>query len=106
MRDELVRSPEEDFAWPVLAEFAAQRTRDRDGLEREFLSLRRHVAAASLALHDEGLAARGGREHGEIIGKYKAKIYTWEEPNRFEPQIAWNQCAENTRLTAVGLVRT
>jgi hypothetical protein len=54
--DELVGSAEEDFARPVLPEFAAKGTLDRDGLEGKFRDPRWNVAAASLAGDHEGLA--------------------------------------------------
>jgi len=47
--DEWVRPTEEDLARQVPAQFAAERTLDADGLEGEFLTTRRHVAAAPLA---------------------------------------------------------
>jgi hypothetical protein len=54
---ELVRSPEEDFARPVLPELAAQWALDGDGLKWEFLDAGWNVAAAPLARDDEGLPA-------------------------------------------------
>ena len=56
VEDEIVRSPEEDFARPVLPEFAAKRTLNGDGLEGEFPDAGWNVATASLACHHEGLA--------------------------------------------------
>jgi len=55
--DELLRSPEEDFARPVPPNFAAQGTLNGDGLEGELLQAGGHIAAAPLARHDEHLAA-------------------------------------------------
>jgi len=55
--DELVRQTEENLAWPVLPEFAAQRARHHYGLERELPDAGWHVAAAPLAGHDEDFPA-------------------------------------------------
>jgi hypothetical protein len=55
--DELVRPTEKDFSGEVPPHFTAQRALDSDGLEREFIPPRKHVAAAPLAGHDEGFAA-------------------------------------------------
>ena len=49
----MVRSPEEDLARQVPAQFAAERALYRDGLEGEFPDAGRHIAAATLAGDDE-----------------------------------------------------
>jgi hypothetical protein len=71
---EAVKSPQENLRWPVLPEFAAQGALDGDRLKRKFLPTRGHIAAAPLAGDDEGLAARGSRELGDIIGEYEANM--------------------------------
>ena len=53
---ELVRFAEEDLRGEVPALFTTQGTLDRDGLKWELPDAGRHVAAALLAGHDEGLA--------------------------------------------------
>ena len=53
MNHELVRSPEEDLRGKVPAQFAAERTLDRDRLERELPDAGRHIAAAPFAGDDE-----------------------------------------------------
>jgi hypothetical protein len=53
----LVWSPEEDLRGQVPAQFTAKWTLDGDRLKRKFIPARRHIAAASLASDDEGLAA-------------------------------------------------
>ena len=58
------------------AQLAAQGALNGNGLEREFPQSGRHVAAAKLAGHDEGLAARWRREHGDTIGEDEANIFT------------------------------
>jgi len=55
--DKLVWSPEEDLRGQVPAQFTAKWTLDGDRLKRKFIPARRHIAAASLASDDEGLAA-------------------------------------------------
>ena len=69
MNHELVRSPEEDFRGQVSAQLAAEGALDRDGLKRKFFPTGRHIAAASLAGHHEGLPTSGHLEHASIIGK-------------------------------------
>jgi len=55
--DELVRPTEKDLREKVPTQFAAEGTRDGDGLERKFLPARGHIAAAPFAGDDEGFAA-------------------------------------------------
>ncbi len=62
--DEDIWPTKEDLARQVPAQLTAEGARDGDGLEGELLPARRHVTAAPLALHDEGLAATGSWEHG------------------------------------------
>jgi hypothetical protein len=50
-------------------QLAAQGTFDGDRLKGELLAARRHIAAASLACDDEGLAISGCREHASMIAK-------------------------------------
>jgi hypothetical protein len=66
---ELVGASEEDFARPVLPNFAAQGTLDGNRLKGKLLPAGRHVAAAPLARHNEGLAISGCQEHASMIGK-------------------------------------
>jgi hypothetical protein len=54
---ELVGASEVYLRREVPAQFAAKRTLDRDGLERELLDAGWNIAAAAFALHHEGLAA-------------------------------------------------
>lgn len=54
---ELIGATEEDLGGQVPALFAAQAALNCDGLERELPDARWDIAAAFLALHDEGLAA-------------------------------------------------
>jgi hypothetical protein len=53
----LVRATEEDLGGEVPVKFAAEWALDGDGLKRKFIPARRHIAAAPLARHHEGLAA-------------------------------------------------
>jgi hypothetical protein len=53
VNNELVRSPKKDLRWQVPTQFAAEGALDRDGLKRELLDAGWHIAAASLALHDQ-----------------------------------------------------
>jgi hypothetical protein len=52
----LVWPTEENFGGEVPAQFAAEGALDRDGLKRKFIPPGRHIAAAPLALDDEGFA--------------------------------------------------
>jgi hypothetical protein len=54
---ELVSTTEEDLRRQVPAQFAAEGASDGDRLEGELLPPGGHIAAAPLALHDEGLPA-------------------------------------------------
>ena len=65
----MVRPTEEEFGGQVPARFAAEGALDGDGLKWELFPTRRHIAAAPLASDDEGFSARGGLEHGRMIGK-------------------------------------
>ncbi len=67
MNHKLVRSSQKDLTRQIPPQFTAQRTLDSDGLKWKLFPARWHVATASLALHDEGLAAIGCWEHAEII---------------------------------------
>jgi len=55
--DELVGTTGEDLGGQVPALFATKGALDGERLERVLFPARRHVAAAQLALNDEGLAA-------------------------------------------------
>jgi len=57
--DELVRPTEEDLCGQIPSQLTAKAALNRYGLKRKFLPARRHVAAASLALHHEGLPISG-----------------------------------------------
>ncbi len=74
MNDELVGATEEDFGGEVSAQFAAEGTLDGDGLKGEFTPARRHVAAAFLAGHHEGLPISGHLEHASMVGKEMTRI--------------------------------
>jgi hypothetical protein len=67
--DELVGVSEEDFGGQVSPQFAAQGALDLDGLKGELPDAGWNVAAASFAGDHECLAARGGCEHGRMIGE-------------------------------------
>jgi len=54
---EAVRPTEEDLGGQVPPQFAAEGSSDGDRLEGELLPPRGNIAAAFLALHDEGLPA-------------------------------------------------
>jgi hypothetical protein len=54
---ELVGATEKDFRWQVPAQLAAEGALNSDELKRELPDARRHIAAAPLALHDEGFPA-------------------------------------------------
>lgn len=93
---ELVWPTEEDLARPVLPKLTAKLTLDRDGLKRKFLPPGGHIAAALLAGDHEGFAARGGWEHGDIIGEHEAKMMAGEsvalpsdKEARFPLPITW-----------------
>jgi len=53
----LVRASEEDFRREVSAQFTTEWALDGDGLKWKIISASGHIAAAPLALHDEGFAA-------------------------------------------------
>jgi hypothetical protein len=55
--DELVRPTEEDLRGKIPAKFATEGALNGNGLKWKFLDAGRHIAAASLACHHEGLAA-------------------------------------------------
>jgi hypothetical protein len=57
VRYQIIGSAEEDFRRQVPAQFAAEGALDWDGLKREFLYAGRHIAAATLAGHNENFPA-------------------------------------------------
>jgi len=55
--DQLVRTTEEDLGGKVPAQLAAEGALDGDGLKWKVVPASGHIAAAFLALHDEGFPA-------------------------------------------------
>ena len=66
---ELVRSPEEDLRWKVLAQFATEGALDGEGLKGELPDAGWNIAAALLAGHHEGLLISGHLKHASMIGE-------------------------------------
>jgi hypothetical protein len=64
----------EHFRGQVAPQFAAERARHNDGLEREPLHTRRHITTAALARHYETFAGGDASKHESIIGEVKAKV--------------------------------